>query len=395
MDNRSISRRLKGHLAPGEAVIYQSPRKWSMLIGPVFTLPLLAMLFYSLYVLATYLSRTHASTWALPTQTPQADAEWALVFDIMRWGSLAFVAFLLIAAVMQFIAFLGEKIALTDRRILGRTGASILHLVDIPLESIAWAELPTHVLSKGPLSIRTRDGKTTILWRLAKPEVFLGYLEKRYSTQTMPVISRPTSWGSPVRLLMALAILAVGAYWSYTNKQPELSRLLAPLEKAELSELVDTLRLIIVLGAGPSIEELNAQSPPGAAYASAQELADAINPGGLTCKYFAEIGGHDPRIYDAGGCVFLESGKGFKLAVELPGMQTPAGALLRRGARKAIRDGARNAAAMLMRGEALLLTGQNWSIGGDKLLLIQAQSLVGGDILDLLDDAQAATFVNR
>ena len=395
MDNRSVSRGLKRRLVPGEAVIYQSPRKWSMLIGPVFILPLLAMLFYSVYVLATYLSRTHASTWALPTQTTQADAEWALVFDIMRWGSLAFVAFLLIAAVMQLIAFLGEEIALTDRRILGRTGASILHVVDIPLDSISTVEFPNHVLSKGPLSIHTRDGKTTILWRLAKPEVFLGILEKRYSTETLPVIRRTTSWALAVRLLMALAILGVGAYWGYTNKQLELSRLLAPLEKAELSELVDRLRLIVVLGAGPSIEELNAQSPPGAAYASAQELADAIKPGGLTCKYFAEIGGYDPRIYDAGGCVFLESGKGFKIAVELPEMQTPAGALLRRAARKAIRDGSRRTAEMLMQGEALLLTGQNWSIGGDKLLLIQAQSVVGGDILDLLDDAQAAIFVNR
>ena len=93
--------------------------------------------------------------------------------------------------------------------------------------------------------------------------------------------------------------------------------------------------------------------------------------------------------------MYLESGETLIINVELREMQTPVGALLRRAARKAVRDGTRSAAAMLMQGEALLLTGQNWSIRGDKLLLIQAQSVVGGDILDLLNDAQASIFVNR
>ena len=395
MDSRSASRRWKGPLAPGEAVIYQSPRKWSMLIGPVFILPLLALLLCFVYALVTYFSRTPTYARALPTFATHAASEQALVFDILRWGSLGFAGLLLIAAVLQFIAFLGEKTTLTDRRILGRSGASILHLVDIPLDSISTVEFPNHVLSKGPLSIHTRDGKTTILWRLAKPEVFLGFLEKRYSTETLPVIRRTTSWALAVRLLMALAILAVGAYWIYTSKQPYLSRLTTSIGKTELSTLVDALRQVVVVGGGASIEERNTQSPPGAAYASAQELADAINAGGMECKYVALSGGFDSRIHDPGWCMYLESGETLIINVELREMQTPVGALLRRAARKAVRDGTRSAAAMLMQGEALLLTGQNWSIRGDKLLLIQAQSVVGGDILDLLNDAQASIFVNR
>ena len=175
MDRLSRSRLLKRHLVPGEAIIYRSPRKWSMLIGPVLTLPLLALLFSLVYQLLTVaLSGINTNIRRLHLPATQADFEGALVFDIIRWGSLVFAGLLLIAAVLQFIAFLGEETTLTDRRILGRTGSSILHRVNIPLDHISWVELPNRILSRGPISIRTRDGKTTILWRLAKPEVFLG-----------------------------------------------------------------------------------------------------------------------------------------------------------------------------------------------------------------------------
>ena len=223
MDSRSASRLLKRHLVPGETIIYQSPRKWSMLIGPVFTLPLLALLFSLAYVLLTLLlSGIQTNIRRLHLPPGQAGFEWTLVGNIIRWGMLVFAGLLLIAAFLQFIAFWGEETALTDRRILGRTGASILHLVNIPFDSISWVDFPNKVLSKGPISIRTRDGKTTILWRLAKPEAFLGSLEKRYSTETAPVISRTTSWEVVIGTLIPLAFLAVGAYWIYTNEKPAL-----------------------------------------------------------------------------------------------------------------------------------------------------------------------------
>ena len=256
-------------------------------------------------------------------------------------------------------------------------------------------DFPNRILSKGPVSIRTRDGKTTTLWRLAKPEIFLGFLEKRYSTETTPVISRTTSWGSVVRLLIALAILAVGAYWIYTNKKPELSNLAASIKKLEISTLIASLQLEADGSGGATIEELNAQSPPGARYASAKELADAIKPEGATCKYFSDSGGHDSQIYDGGGCLFPSSGKSIGITIELVDMQTPTGSELGRAARRGAWDGMKGVAVKLIQEESLLLAGENWYIGAEESVLIQAQSLVGGDILHLFNDAQRDIFVNR
>ena len=52
-------------------------------------------------------------------------------------------------------------------------------------------------------------------------------------------------------------------------------------------------------------------------------------------------------------------------------------------------------AAMLVQEESLLLAGQNWHIGGEEVFLLQVQTLLGGDILDLFNDAQEEIFVNR
>ena len=132
MENPSASRLLKRHLVSGEAIIYRSPRKWSMLIGPVFVLPLLALLFRLVYVLLSVaLSGINTNIRRLHLPATQADFESALVFDIIRWGMLVFAGLLLVVAVLQFIAFLGEETTLTNRRVLGRTGASILRLVNI------------------------------------------------------------------------------------------------------------------------------------------------------------------------------------------------------------------------------------------------------------------------
>ena len=211
----------------------------------------------------------------------------------------------------------------------------------------------------------------------------------------MPVISRTTSWGFVVRLLIALAILAVGAYWIYSNKKPELSNLVASIRKLEISTLVASLQLEADGSGGADLEELNAQSTPGATYASAQELAEAINAEGATCKYFSESDEYDPQMYDEGGCLFTERGEGIKITVELVEMQTPTGSVLGRAARRGAWKGMKEFAAMLMQEESLLLAGQNWYVGGEEVFLLQVQSLLGGDILDLFNDAQEEIFVNR
>jgi parallel beta-helix repeat protein len=141
---------------------------------------------------------------------------------------VAYGSIFLISSILQFAVFLGAEITLTNQRILGRTGRFILRQVNIPIDNISWMDFPNKNLSKGPISIHTRDREKTTLWNLSRPEIFLEFLTGRYSPETMPVINKNPSKGSALGVLVVFILLGAGIYYIYTSqvKKPEL---LAPV----------------------------------------------------------------------------------------------------------------------------------------------------------------------
>ena len=225
MDNPSISKSLNQQLMSGEKVIYQSPRNWPTLIGPVFALLFSLLLGFGYFFFSVWLSNMVANIRDLPMFATQTDILTAQVVNIIRWGMLILAGILLMRSILEFAVFLGAEATLTDQRILGRTGRFILRPVNIPVGSISWVDFPNRILSGSPIIIHTHDNKKTNLWNLSRPEIFLEFLANRYSPETRPVINKKTSGGQVFAVLGVLALLGAGIYFIYTTqfKKPEHS----------------------------------------------------------------------------------------------------------------------------------------------------------------------------
>jgi hypothetical protein len=207
MDNPAASGFLKNQLMHGEKIVYRSPRNRSQILGTIIGL-VFAILLGAVYVLF--------STWQqnmINYAMTQADIDMAQGINYVRMGVLVLAGFFLVLCVWQLAVLLGAEMAVTDRRVLGRTGRYILRKVDIPFEKIAWVDFPKSLFAKGPVSIHARDGKSSILWNLAKPEVFLGYVESAYAAETRPMINRKTSVGKSIAMVIVLVLLGAAAYF--------------------------------------------------------------------------------------------------------------------------------------------------------------------------------------
>jgi parallel beta-helix repeat protein len=224
MDTQSESRFPDQQLMPDEKVIYQSPRNWSSPIEPVFEFLLAMLLGFGYSQFSVWSNNIITIIRDIPMFATQPDVPIEQV-NILRWGMLILAAIFLISSILQFAAFWGVEIMLTDRRILGRTGRFILRQVNIPIDNISWMDFPNKNLSKGPISIHARDRKKTTLWNLYRPEIFLEFLTSRYSPETMPVINKDPSRRSALGVLVVFILLGVGAYYIYTFqvKKPEVA----------------------------------------------------------------------------------------------------------------------------------------------------------------------------
>src|SRR4030066_1778867 len=177
MENSSISRFLTKQLVPDETIIYQSPRKWSALVDPIFSLVLALLLGFGYFFLSIWLQNLLTMMKEFPGFASQVNIDTAWVINVVRLGLQILACLLLITSLLRIAVFAGAETTLTDRRILGKTGRFILRKVNIPYEAITWVDFPNRIFSKGPISIQTRNGKNTILWNISKLEIFLGLLE--------------------------------------------------------------------------------------------------------------------------------------------------------------------------------------------------------------------------
>jgi len=221
MDTHSESRFLGEQLMSDEKVIYQSPRNWSSLIEPVFEFVLAMLLGFGYFQFSVWLNNIIAIIRDIPMFGTLPDVPIEQV-NILRWGILILAVIFFTSSIVQFAAFWGAEITLTDQRILGRTGRFILRLVNISIDNISWMDFPDKNLSKRPIRIHTRDRKKTTLWNLSRPEIFLEFLTNRYSPETMPVINKSPSRGSALGILVAFALLGAGIYYIYTSQVKEL-----------------------------------------------------------------------------------------------------------------------------------------------------------------------------
>jgi len=216
MDDRSVSRSIAEHLSPGENIVYQAPRNWSRLAGDVVGL-LLVLLMGAVYVFFSGWQLNVAELSQIPMFATQSNAAMVQGMGIVRWAVPILGVCVLIASIRDLAALLWAKAAVTDRRIFGRTGRYILRRFDIPLDRIAWVDFPNDILTKGPITIHTKDGKHTTLWYLAKPKILLGYLEAGYAPESRPVIHKQTRWGKLA--LLVVAIIALGILAIYIARE--------------------------------------------------------------------------------------------------------------------------------------------------------------------------------
>lgn len=219
MDNSLESDFLKSRLLPEEKVIYQVPRNWLKVLEIVANV-LVALLMGAAYVLLSGWQQNIITFATLSTVYTLSDVYLVQGLGIVRLALLILAAYILLFSLIQLLVLFLAKAVLTDRRVLGKTGRNILRTFDIPLDRIAWVDFPNHVFSKGPINIHTKDGKNTILWNLASPGTFLGYLETSYTPENVPVIHKQTMWGQVVLFVvvgLALAFLIVSAFFIYTT----------------------------------------------------------------------------------------------------------------------------------------------------------------------------------
>jgi hypothetical protein len=162
MDTQSESRFPDQQLMPDEKVIYQSPRNWPSLIEPMFEFLLAMLMGFGYSQFSVWLNNIIIIMRDLPMFATQPDVPMEQV-NILRWGMLILAAIFLISSILQFAAFWGAEITLTDRRILGRTGRFILRQVNISIDNISWMDFPNKNLSKGPISIHARSEKDHLL----------------------------------------------------------------------------------------------------------------------------------------------------------------------------------------------------------------------------------------
>ena len=214
MDNSLASNFLKHRLAPGEKIIYQAPRNWFKLVEALGNV-LFALLLGVIYVMFSVWQQNISSLNKIPLLANQSDADLAQGVGFIRLGVLALAVFALFFSLVQLAVLFGAEAALTDRRILGKTGRNILRLVDIPLDKIAWVDFPNRIFSKGPINIHTEDGKGTTLWNLARPDIFLRYLEAGYAAESKPEIRKQTMWGVVVLTVLGFAVVVMGIYITY------------------------------------------------------------------------------------------------------------------------------------------------------------------------------------
>jgi hypothetical protein len=223
MDTSRESRQLENHLETGEKIVYQSPRKWSLILDAAL-LFLTFLLFLFLFIgLFLYLQYDYNLIKSLPgwMSAPSTNLT-AQVIAILGWGSLFFSAVALLQMLGTGWVFFGAQITLTDRRIMGNTGRYILRKLDIPLESVAWINFPNRIISKGPLVIHSKSGRNTALWSLSRPEIFLGFLEKLYTPETRPLIHKSVSCGRVAFGGLGLVFLCVAIFAIFASKTPLL-----------------------------------------------------------------------------------------------------------------------------------------------------------------------------
>ena len=214
MDNPSLNGSLS-NLSSEEKVVYQAPRNWVLLLNPMFSL-VFALLFGAVFFfLSSWLQNLVANIQELPVFASQVNIDTAKFIDIVRWVFLGIAGLFLISGLIQVVAYAAGRITLTDARIRSKTGGINLRKINIPLERISWVDYPNKITAKGPVRITTRDGKSTTLWNLAKPEIFLGLLEQSYPAETRPVINRKVIWAALIGKLTLLGLAAAGLYIAF------------------------------------------------------------------------------------------------------------------------------------------------------------------------------------
>jgi Bacterial PH domain len=248
MVNPSTSSESQG---AGEKLIYQPPRNWSSVMGAIFGLFFAVLLGAVWLVLSIWKFNIINLSHEIPGFAPYQNASQVQGIEIIRLGSLILGGLILISSLITLAMAIFTWATVTDHRIMGRTGRYLFRRFDIPFEKVAWINFPRGLFGKGSLTIYTKDGKTTTLWNLAKPEVFLGYIESQYTAETRPLVKRHSFAGlQTVGLILALVVIAVPVYLFYDYFVKEKAQ--APAAMVIADEAVATSSQEVKLGVLPT-----------------------------------------------------------------------------------------------------------------------------------------------
>jgi len=160
------------------------------------------------------------------------------------------------------------------------------------------------------------------------------------------------------------------------------------------------------------IKALNAQSPPGKTYADAHQLVNAILEKGINCKYMT-TNLSDVPIYDMGECWFIEEERelmGNNITMWIEKIEEYA---LGRAANDNITLSPTDITQLIQKTRTgywdsysdtitttdgdwqKILVGPKWQITGKLTALVKIQEIVGGDLLDFLNDTDRSYYITR
>ena len=189
------------------------------------------------------------------------------------------------------------------------------------------------------------------------------------------------SLGSVLAQIVAACLILVGAgYLLFKVGVPKLNLALADPTATSTPDLLS----------------LNAYSPQGKSYETAQEIADTINANGLTCTFNSANLSSVP-ILDIGNCWFTQEeretlGTNVDITIELFANAIPP---LVQATREGYWDSYSNSIKGLTDANAEILVGPNWFIHGKLSALIRVQKILGGDILNFFNETDRQIYISR